>query len=291
MKRIERGETVLFSEILEHIPSDEVLAHLFPDPYSEGQPAITHFGLEVLELRLQGLKQVQIAEKLQTTKSRVAYWSQMTMNSLHKDRFDHVEVDIPALRRLLNLERHPEGRYTKLSELLRDIPSDEELERLDKARGNLAGETKRRRVTQKDLYILRQRLDGRSYDSLCAELGWSRAQVRRNMQGTRTRLIRDLRVELDVPQLFKPYKPGRSQSDPGDHGEVHGEMTCTLGAHIAAYRKEHGETVEQFASRSEVSASSIRRIESGISEPSAALVWKISRHMGMTMDDLFKKMP
>lgn len=118
---------------------------------------------------------MQIAEKLQTTKSRVAYWSQMTMNSLHKDCLDHVEVDIPALRRLLNLERLPEGRYTKLSELLRDMPSDEELERLDKARGNLGGETKRRHVTQKDLYILRQRLDGRSYDSLCAELGWSRA--------------------------------------------------------------------------------------------------------------------
>ncbi|MFR8333587.1 MAG: hypothetical protein ACLU9S_15550 [Oscillospiraceae bacterium] len=46
-ERIERGETILFSEILKHIPSDEVLAHLFPDPYSQGQPAITHFGLEV----------------------------------------------------------------------------------------------------------------------------------------------------------------------------------------------------------------------------------------------------
>ena len=290
-ERIERGETILFSEILKHIPSDEVLAHLFPDPYSQGQPAITHFGLEVLELRLQGLKQVQIAEKLQTTKSRVAYWSQMTMNSLHKDCLDHVEVDIPALRRLLNLERLPEGRYTKLSELLRDMPSDEELERLDKARGNLGGETKRRHVTQKDLYILRQRLDGRSYDSLCAELGWSRAQVRRNMQGTRMRLIRDLRVELDVPQLFKPYKPSWSLPDPDNYVEAHGKMTSTLGVHIAAYRKEHGETVAQFASRSGVSVSSIRRIESGISDPSADRVWKISRHMGMTMDDLFKKMP
>lgn len=171
------------------------------------------------------------------------------------------------------------------------MPSDEELERLDKARGNLGGETKRRHVTQKDLYILRQRLDGRSYDSLCAELGWSRAQVRRNMQGTRMRLIRDLRVELDVPQLFKPYKPSWSLPDPDNYVEAHGKMTSTLGVHIAAYRKEHGETVAQFASRSGVSVSSIRRIESGISDPSADLVWKISRHMGMTMDDLFKKMP
>ena len=171
------------------------------------------------------------------------------------------------------------------------VSPDEELERLDKARGNLGGETKRRHVTQKDLYILRQRLDGRSYDSLCAELGWSRAQVRRNMQGTRMRLIRDLRVELDVPQLFKPYKPSWSLPDPDNYVEAHGKMTSTLGVHIAAYRKEHGETVAQFASRSGVSVSSIRRIESGISDPSADLVWKISRHMGMTMDDLFKKMP
>ena len=190
-EKVKKGETILFSEVLEQIPSDEVLSELFPDPY-QGKSSITHFGLEVLKLRLQGFKQVQIAEMLRTTKSRVSYWSQTTINGLYRTRPVNVEIDIPALRRLLNLEWTTEGRYTRLSELLRDMPSDEELKQLDKERGNLDSQTTRHRVTQKDLYILRQRLDGRSYDSICAELGWSRVQVRRNMQATRKRLIRDL---------------------------------------------------------------------------------------------------
>lgn len=69
--------------------------------------------------------------------------------------------------------------------------------------------------SQRNLCILRRHLDGRSYNSICTELGWSREQVRWNMQATRKRLIRDLRIEPDIPQLFKPYKPGnygRSQA-------------------------------------------------------------------------------
>lgn len=208
LKKAEKGETILFSEILGRIPSDEVLLKLFPDPYSQEKSSITHFGLRVLELRLQGLKLAQIAEMLQTTRSRVGYWSQMTMNSLYTFIPSNIVVDIPILRRMLHIEPIVNGGYSKLSELLHDMPSDTELEQLDRDRGNLNSRTTRHRVTQKDLYILQQRMEGRSYDSLCTELGWSRVQVRRNMQATRQRLIRDLRIELDVPQLFKPYKLG-----------------------------------------------------------------------------------
>lgn len=211
LKRIENGETILFSEILENIPPDEVLLNVFPDPFVRDRPAVTHFGLEILKLRLQGLKLTQVAEALQDIQSRVAYWSQMTVNSLRHFIPSYVAVDMPALRRMLHMRPMVKGGYTKLSELLRDMPSDEELKKLDRERGNLDVRASRRRVTQKDLYVLRQRLDGRSYDSLCAELGWSRGQIRRNMQATRKRLIRDLRIELDVPQLFKPYKPEMAQ--------------------------------------------------------------------------------
>lgn len=82
-EKVKKGETILFSEVLEQIPSDEVLSELFPDPY-QGKSSITHFGLEVLKLRLQGFKQVQIAEMLRTTKSRVSYWSQTTINGLYR---------------------------------------------------------------------------------------------------------------------------------------------------------------------------------------------------------------
>ena len=263
---------------------------MFPDPY-QGKSSITHFGLEVLKLRLQGFKQVQIAEMLRTTKSRVSYWSQTTINGLYRTRPDNVEIDIPALRRLLNLEWTTEGRYTRLSELLRDMPSDEELKQLDKERGNLDSQTTRHRVTQKDLYILRQRLDGRSYDSICAELGWSRVQVRRNMQATRKRLIRDLRIELDVPRLFKPYKPGQLQLQPSICASTYCEMIRIPGEHIIAYRKAHGESVAQFASGCGVSVSSIRKIEKGISEPSILLIWKIAKYMKVKMNDLYRKIP
>lgn len=289
-EKVKKGETILFSEVLEQIPSDEVLSELFPDPY-QGKSSITHFGLEVLKLRLQGFKQVQIAEMLRTTKSRVSYWSQTTINGLYRTRPDNVEIDIPALRRLLNLEWTTEGRYTRLSELLRDMPSDEELKQLDKERGNLDSQTTRHRVTQKDLYILRQRLDGRSYDSICAELGWSRVQVRRNMQATRKRLIRDLRIELDVPRLFKPYKPGQLQLQPSICASTYCEMIRIPGEHIIAYRKAHGESVAQFASGCGVSVSSIRKIEKGISEPSILLIWKIAKYMKVKMNDLYRKIP
>ena len=119
---------------------------------------------------------------------------------------DYIDVDIPALRRLLHIRQTITG-YTKLSELLQELPSDDELCQLDRERGNLPARSTRRCVTQKDLYILRQRLEGRSYDSICEELGWDRVRLQRHIQATRMRLIRDLRIELDVPQLFTPFKP------------------------------------------------------------------------------------
>ena len=97
--------------------------------------------------------------------------------------------------------------YTKLSELLQELPSDDELCQLDWERGKLPARSIRGYVTQKDLYILRQRLEGRSYGSICEELGWDRVRLQRHIQSTRMRLIRDLRIELDVPQLFSPFKP------------------------------------------------------------------------------------
>ena len=61
---------ILFSELLADIPSDEVLAELFPDPYRPQKALATHSGLEVLKLSLEGLNTAQTAERLHMTLSQ-----------------------------------------------------------------------------------------------------------------------------------------------------------------------------------------------------------------------------
>lgn len=203
LNKIESGESILFSEILEKIPTDDDLPKLFPNDYNPEISSISHFGLEVLKLRLEGLNQLEITEKLQTTSGRVAYWSSLVVNCLRRgDMIENIKVDIPALQRLLHMRVTGNGEYTKLSELLRDMPSDEELHRLDVERGNLIKPRTRSRINHQDLYILQQRLAGRTYGSIGNELGMTGEKVRRQVGNTRRRLIRDLRVELDVPGLF-----------------------------------------------------------------------------------------
>ena len=60
----ECGGTVLFSELLTQIPPDDVLVELLPDPYSPRKPLVTRRGLEVLKLRLDGLRLPEIEERL-----------------------------------------------------------------------------------------------------------------------------------------------------------------------------------------------------------------------------------
>lgn len=207
LKRKEDGQKILFSELLDNIPSDEVLAELFSFPDDSSRYNITHFGLEILKLRLKGYVQSQIIEELQTTKGRVSYWSSLTKHYLSRYMPECFEIDIPGLRKLLCMKQLPCSRYTKLSELLREMPSDEELYQLDEESGNtVTTSPQRKRVTHKDLYILQQRLAGRSNKNIGEEFGWSPKEVHRHIQATRKRLIRDLRIELDVPQLFKPFK-------------------------------------------------------------------------------------
>ena len=177
LEKASHGEAIHFSELLRDIPSDEILANLFFDPEHPENNGVSQFGLEVLKLRLEGYKLSEIADRLRTPASKVAYWSRKTRNCLLKGVPDYIDVDIPALRRLLHIRQTITG-YTKLSELLQELPSDDE-----------------------------QRLEGRSYDSICKELGWDRVRLQRHIQATRMRLIRDLRIELDVPQLFTPFKP------------------------------------------------------------------------------------
>lgn len=60
-----------------------------------------------------------------------------------------------------------------------------------------------------------------------------------------------------------------------------------LGKRIAAYRKEHGESIAQFAKGCGVSKSSIRRIENGTSNARTSLIDKIIKYMGVSPAELF----
>lgn len=194
---------ILFSELLADIPSDEALAELLPDAYNPSKASVTRLGLEILKLRLDGLDAPQTAEKLQLTRRQVDRWSLTTVRRLARSIPENIEVDIPALRKMLGIQPfHFTGSYTKLSELLRDMPSDEVLLQFDRERGNLISGKRRRRVSSQDLYILQQRLAGRTLRSIGGELGKSVEATRRQIWRSKVGLIRNLNVELDVPGLF-----------------------------------------------------------------------------------------
>lgn len=167
----ERGETILFSELLAEIPSDDVLRVLFPPQKRAWKQLATKRGMEVLKLHLNGFRQPEIAEKLDLTPSQVAYASAMIKNSLYKRIPPYIDVDIPSLRKILGLEPKKRVGYTKLSELLQDIPSDEELQALFVERGNIVRPGGKPPPTSKDLQLLEMRSKGQCYDSIGEEIG------------------------------------------------------------------------------------------------------------------------
>ena len=194
---------ILFSELLANIPSDEVLTELLPDPYRPQRALTTHSGLEVLKLRLEGLNTAQTAERLHMTLSQADHRIRKTVRQLTRYIPENIVIDIPALRKILGIQPfHFTGRYTKLSELLRDMPSDEVLFQLDRERGNLTGGRKRHRVSNQDLYLLQQRQAGRTYRSIGEELGMSPKAVRHRILRIKVGLKWYLAVDLDVPALF-----------------------------------------------------------------------------------------
>ena len=194
---------ILFSELLANIPSDEVLTELLPDPYRPQRALTTHSGLEVLKLRLEGLDTAQTAERLHMTLSQADHRLRKTVRQLTRYIPENIVIDIPALRKILEIQPfHFTGRYTKLSELLRDMPSDEVLFQLDRERGNLTGGRKRHRVSNQDLYLLQQRLAGHTYRSIGEELGMSPKAVRHRILRIKVGLKWYLAVDLDVPALF-----------------------------------------------------------------------------------------
>ena len=115
LEKAAHGEAIHFSDLLRNIPSDDILSKLFFNPKHPVNNGISKFGLEVLNLRLEGFKLSEIADKLQASISQVAYWSRRTRNCLLTGVPNYIDIDSPALRRLLHISQTMTG-YTKLSE-------------------------------------------------------------------------------------------------------------------------------------------------------------------------------
>lgn len=63
-----------------------------------------------------------------------------------------------------------------------------------------------------------------------------------------------------------------------------------LSKRITAYRKDHGESISQFAKGCGVSESSIRRIENGTSNARLSLIDKIMAYMGVSLVELLAEL-
>lgn len=206
LSRIAQGEKILFSELLADPPSDEVLAWLFRDIRFPKAQDVDRAGLEVLKLSLLGLRLPEIAGQLGLTYGQAAYRSQKMISALRRGVPDCIAVDIPALRRRLGLPIAKSGGYTLLSELLRDMPSDEELLCLFTERGNVMGRRGKVPTTNSDLQLLQMRREGRSYEYIGAQTGMEAGEVRRRVKLILERVGRNLRIRIDIPELYKPRR-------------------------------------------------------------------------------------
>lgn len=200
----ERGDTISFSDILKDIPEDSVLRELLPNPNGADKKFITQRGMKVLKLRLDGFRQPEIAERLNMTPGQVAYVSAEIKNCLDMGIPSYIDIDIPALRKILRLEIKESSGYKCLSELLRDMPSDDELVRLFAERGNIVKTNIQRIPTHRDLQFLQLRSKGSSYESIGAEFHMDGKTVQHQISLTLNRISRDLKIEVDVPELYKP---------------------------------------------------------------------------------------
>jgi transcriptional regulator with XRE-family HTH domain len=61
-----------------------------------------------------------------------------------------------------------------------------------------------------------------------------------------------------------------------------------LGQELQRIREERGLTVEEFAERSGISATTIRAVERGTREARGETVAKLARPLGLTFDDVWR---
>ncbi len=201
LRRKANGEKIPFSELLENPPSDDVLIDLFS--YSRGgKPYISQYELEVLKMRLEGLTDQEVGERLNISSATVntRFWN--ASNKLTSGFIlDYIEIDVPGIRRLCGMPISITSGYTKVSELLRDMPSDQELLKLSIQRGHIVGLSGRRTLRNDDLALLKKRLDGQTSAAIAREYGVSHNNIRQRLVWIRKTLINDLGIQINLEKL------------------------------------------------------------------------------------------
>lgn len=209
LARKANGEKILITELLEGPPSDEVLAELFP--YSKTvKPYISRLGLKILKLRLDGKGNDEAGNELGLTRNQVEGRFQNIKTKFERGPIpDYIELDHPALRRLRGLEVTFTEGYMKLSELLRDMPSDQELREFAIQRGNVSSFGRQRMLNREDLTLLQKKQAGMRNAGIARELGVGAASVRGRLMWIQNVLKRKLGVQIDLPDLF-PFEVGEN---------------------------------------------------------------------------------
>ena len=117
---------------------------------------------------------------------------------------DYIELDIPALRKMCGMDVPTTGGYTKVSELLRDMPSEQELLEFAASRGNVPGFGDTRPINRSDLLLLQKKVAGRQNADIARELGVSGGAIHQRLTWIR-RALKKIGVQIDMPELF-PHK-------------------------------------------------------------------------------------
>lgn len=199
-----KGEKIFFSELLADPPSDEILVELFP--YGRKNALfITQTALKVLNLKLNGLNVEEIGEKLNLTRSQVYGRLQNVEVKLVQGPIpDYIELDIPVLRKMCGMDVPVAGGYMKVSELLQDMPSEQELLEFAASRGNVPGFSNTRPINRGDLLLLQKKAAGRQNVDIARELGVSRGSIHQRLAWIH-RVLKSIGVQIDMPELF-PYE-------------------------------------------------------------------------------------
>lgn len=101
-----------------------------------------------MKLRLEGLTAKEVGEKLNLTLGQVNGHFQTLRIKLTCDILpDYIEIDVPGIRRLRRMDVPVTSGYTKVSELLRDMPSDQELLEMSIAHGHIVNFNGRKTIT------------------------------------------------------------------------------------------------------------------------------------------------
>ena len=201
LRRKANGEKILFSELLEYPPSDDVLIDLFS--YSRGgKPYISQYELVVLKMRLDGLTDQEVGEILNISSTTVNTRFRNTSKKLNSKFIPNcIEIDIPGIRRLCGMPILITSGYTKLSELLRDMPSDQELLKLSIERGHIVGLSGRRALRNEDLSLLKKKMDGQTNAAIAKEYCVSPNYIRQRLVWIHKTIIHDLGIQIDLEKL------------------------------------------------------------------------------------------